>query len=165
MKIAAPLQITVTPSRRLLFIERAAYLLAAIAVLVAGLSAGLKVVLLAVLGVSWVYARRHSPAQNEVLVLRGDGRLEKVGAGDTADALVLHPHTTVWPFLVVLLYRKNGHLGARVLLGDCFAGDDFRQLRCWLRWRAAAAFSKDTNPETDAAQSPTHVAEFPGNRD
>lgn len=163
MKTASSLKITIKPSRRLLFIEWAAYFLAAVAVLAAGLPTGTVVLLLAVLGMSLVYARRHSPAQSGVLMLHGDGRLEKVGAGDTADELVLHPHTTMLPFLVVLLYRQNGRSGSLVLLDDSCIEGDFRRLRLWLRWRAAKLFVKDANPGKDAAQSPARGAESPDN--
>lgn len=71
------------------------------------------------------------------LILHGDGRLEKVGADGTANELVPHPHTTVLPFLVVLLYRQDGRLTALTLLADSLAAEDFRQLRLWLRWRMA----------------------------
>jgi len=164
MKTAAPLKIIIKPSRRLLFIEWAAHLFASGAVLASGLPRWTVVLLLIVTGMSMTYMHRRWRVQHGVLVLHGDGRLEKVGAGDTADDLVLHPHTTVLPFLVVLLYRQNGRGGSLVLLDDSCIGDDFRQLRLWLRWRAAKLFVKDANPETDAARSPVRGAEPRDNR-
>jgi hypothetical protein len=71
----------------------------------------------------------------------GDGSIEIVGADGTASEAVVHPHTLVLSFLVVLLYRCQGRLRALTLLGDSLAEEDFRQLRLWLRWRPTA-----TNP-------------------
>ena len=75
------------------------------------------------------------------LVLGGDGEIEIVGADGTAKEAVVHPHTVVLSFLVVLLYRSEGRLRSLTLLGDSLADEDFRQLRLWLRWRPAAATS------------------------
>jgi hypothetical protein len=50
----------------------------------------------------------------------------------------VHPHTVVLSFLVVLLYRSQGRLRSMTLLGDSLSGEDFRQLRLWLRWRSTA---------------------------
>jgi hypothetical protein len=73
------------------------------------------------------------------LVLRADGRLEIVGADGTASDVVVHPHSLVLSFLVVLLYRYDGRLRSLTLLADSLAAEDFRQVRLWLRWRWAAA--------------------------
>jgi hypothetical protein len=73
------------------------------------------------------------------LVLRGDGGLEIVGAEGTATAAIVHPHTLVLSFLVVLLYRQEGRMRSITLLADSLAVEDFRQLRLWLRWRSTAA--------------------------
>jgi hypothetical protein len=54
-------------------------------------------------------------------------------------AAAIHPHTLVLSFLVVLLYRQQGHLRSQTLLSDSCGAEDFRQLRLWLRWRAAAS--------------------------
>ncbi|MDP1636163.1 MAG: hypothetical protein Q8L69_15965, partial [Gallionellaceae bacterium] len=58
---------------------------------------------------------------------------------DTACELIVHPHTLVLSFLVVLLYREHGRLCSLTLLPDSSTAEDFRQLRLWLRWRSAAA--------------------------
>jgi hypothetical protein len=73
------------------------------------------------------------------IVLRGDGNIEIVGADATANEAVVHPHTLVLSFLVVLLYRQQGRLRFLTLPGDSLAAEDFRQLRLWLRWQSAAA--------------------------
>jgi hypothetical protein len=71
--------------------------------------------------------------------LSGDGRFETVGAGGTASEAIVHPHTLVLSFLVVLLYREEGRLRSMTLLRDSLTAEDFRQLRLWLRWRSTAS--------------------------
>ena len=107
------------------------------AVLAANPPSWLAAAFLVLIGASLARVRRASPT--ETLILRGDGRIEKVGAGDTACELIVHPHTLVLSFLVVLLYRQQGRLRSLTLLGDSLEAEDFRQLRLWLRWRSTAA--------------------------
>jgi len=137
MKPVASLSVSIKPSRRLLLIQSLAHVVAVGAVLAATLPSWLAVVLLLLIGASLARVRRLP--QDETLLLRGDGRLEKVGAGDTACELIVHPHTLVLPFLVVLLYRQEGRLRSLTLLADSLAVEDFRQLRLWLRWRSTEA--------------------------
>jgi hypothetical protein len=136
MKPLAPIPVVLKPSQRLLAIQSLAHLVATGAVLAANLPAWLAVVCLLLVGAS--LARMRRPLQVSALVLGGDGSIEKVGADGTASKAVVHPHTLVLSFLVVLLYRSEGRLGSLTLLGDSLADDDFRQLRLWLRWRATA---------------------------
>jgi len=136
MKPVAPLSVSIRPSRRLLLIQSLAHLVAAGALLAASLPSWLAVVLLLLIGASLARMRRMSPVAN--LVLGGDGQLQIVGADGTANAAVVHPHTLVLSFLVVLLYRQEGRLRSLTLLADSLAAEDFRQLRLWLRWRSSA---------------------------
>jgi toxin CptA len=133
MKPVASLSFALKPSRRLLLIQSLAHLVAAGAVLAANLPAWLAAVLLLLTGAS--LARMRRPPAVASLALRGDGSIEIVGADGTASEAVVHPHTLVLSFLVVLLYRCQGRLRALTLLGDSLAEEDFRQLRLWLRWR------------------------------
>ncbi|MFA4968694.1 MAG: protein YgfX [Sulfuritalea sp.] len=137
MKPVAPLSVSLRPSRRLLLIQLAAHVVAAAAVLAASLPPWLAAILLVLIGASLARVRAKSPLS--MLVLRGDGRLETVGADGTASEAVVHPHTLVLSFLVVLLYRQQGRLRALTLLADSLAAEDYRQLRLWLRWRSTAA--------------------------
>ncbi len=137
MKPVASVSISIGPSRRLRLIQPVAHVVAGGAVLSAAMPSWLMAILLALIGASLARLRRASPT--ETLLLRGDGRLEKLGAGDTACELTVHPHTLVLSFLVVLLYRQEGHLRALTLMDDSLAAEDFRQLRLWLRWRSTAA--------------------------
>jgi toxin CptA len=137
MKPVAPLSVSIRPSRRLLLIQLAAHVVAAGAALAAALPSWLAAILLILIGASLARLRGMSPVAT--LVLRGDGRLEKVGADGTATEVIVHPHTLVLSFLVVLLYREQGRLRSLTLLADSLAADDFRQLRLWLRWRSTAA--------------------------
>lgn len=136
MKRVAPLSISITPSRRLLLIQSLAHVATAMAVLAATVPPWLAAVLLMMIGASLARLRRAMPISG--LVLNGDGRLEIVGADDTASEVIVHPHTFVLSFLVVLLYRQERRLRSLTLLADSLAAEDFRQLRLWLRWRSTA---------------------------
>ena len=137
MKPVAPLSVSLKPSRRLLVIQSAGHVAAAAAVLASTVPSWLAVVLLLSIGASLARLRRRLPVEN--LVLRGDGQLETVGADGTANETVVHPHTLVLSFVVVLLYRQDGRLRSLTLLDDSLAAEEFRQLRLWLRWRSSAA--------------------------
>ena len=139
MKPVAPLSISLRPSRRLLLVQSAAHLVAAGAVLAATLPAWLAALLLILVGTSLARLRAAPPVA--MLALRSDGGLETVGADGKATEVIVHPHTLVLSFLVVLLYRQEGHLRSLTLLADSLAEEDCRQLRLWLRWRSTAANS------------------------
>ena len=137
MKPVARLSVSLKSSRRLLLVQSLAHGMAAVAVLTASLPPWMAALLLLSVATSLAWQRRNRPIRG--LVLRGDGRLETVGADDTAIEVSLHPHTLVLSFLVVLLYRQEGRLHSLPLMADSFSADDFRQLRLWLRWKAGAA--------------------------
>ncbi len=137
MKPVAPLSLSLKPSQRLLVIQSLAHFVAAGAVLAGNLPAWLAAVLLLLVGASLARMRRPFPVVS--LVLGGDGEIEIVGADGTVSKAAVHPHTLVLAFLVVLLYRSQGRLRSMTLLGDSLSGEDFRQLRLWLRWRSTAA--------------------------
>ena len=137
MKPVAPHSVAIKPSRRLLVIQSVAHMAGVGAVLASALPSWVAVVLLLSIGASLARLRRVLSVEN--LLLHGDGRLETVGPeGQSGEALV-HPHTLVLSFLVVLLYRQDGRLRSMTLLGDSLPAEDFRQLRLWLRWRSTAA--------------------------
>jgi toxin CptA len=139
MKPVASLPVSLKPSQHLLVIQSLAHVAAAGSILASNLPAWLATVLLLLTGASLARIRR--PPAVVSLVLGGDGIFETVGADGTASEAVVHPHTLVLSFLVVLLYRQEGRLRTLTLLGDSLAEEDFRQLRLWLRWRSTA-----TNP-------------------
>jgi toxin CptA len=137
MKPVAPLTIPLRPSRRLLLAQSMVHLVAVGAVLVSTIPSWLMALLLLLVGLSLARQRRLPTVA--AIVLRGDGNIEIVGADGTANEAVVHPHTLVLSFLVVLLYRQQGRLRSLTLPGDSLAAEDFRQLRLWLRWQSAAA--------------------------
>ncbi|NJD34959.1 MAG: hypothetical protein FIA96_09030 [Betaproteobacteria bacterium] len=139
MKPVASLSVSLKPSQRLRAIQSLAHLVAAGAVLAANLPAWLAAGFLLLVGASLARMRRPLPFAS--LVLGGDGTIGIVGADGTASEAVVHPHTLVLSFLVVLLYRSQGPLRSMTLLGDSLSEEDFRQLRLWLRWRSTAATS------------------------
>jgi toxin CptA len=137
MKAGGPLAVALKPSRRLFLFQVVAHALAAGAVLAATVPSWLMALLLLPIAIS--LARMRRKARPAGLILRADGGLEIVGADGTASDAVLHPHSLVLSFLVVLLYRQEGSLHALTLLGDSVTAEDFRQVRLWLRWRSMAA--------------------------
>jgi toxin CptA len=137
MKPVASLAVSLKPSQRLQVIQSLAHVAAAGSVLASNLPAWLAAVLLLLTGASLARVRR--PLAVAALMLGGDGTFETVGADGTASEAVVHPHTLVLAFLVVLVYRQQGRLRSMTLLGDSLAAEDFRQLRLWLRWRSTAA--------------------------
>jgi toxin CptA len=137
MKPVASLIIPLWPSRRLLLVQSMAHLVAAGAVLACTIPSWLAALLLLLVGLSFARQRRLLPVT--AIILRGDGNIEIVGADATAIEAVIHRHTLVLPFLVVLLYRQQGRLRSLTLPGDGLDAEDFRQLRLWLRWQSTAA--------------------------
>ena len=137
MRPVAKRSIYVRPSRFLSRMVWLAHLVAVCIVLNTNVASLLQGALLLLIGASWIkHAGMASAEKNTTaLILHGDGRIEKLGAGDTASDMVLHPHTTVLPFLVILLYRQKNRLQSLVLLKDSLEVEDFRQLRLWLRWQ------------------------------
>jgi hypothetical protein len=113
---------------------------AAGAVLTADLPPWLAMVFLLLVGASLARSRR-VPAV-ESFTLGDDGRLHIAGPQGSGP-VVLHPHTLVLAFMVVLLYRQDGRLRSITVLDDSLAPEDFRQLRLWLRWRSGATGSRD----------------------
>ena len=137
MKPSAPLSITLKSSSRLLAAQLGAHLLAAFALLASNLPGWLAALLLMAIGFSVARLRKLDlPAG---LVLHADGRCEKVGAEQTAIEVEVLLQSVVLSWLVVLLHRHQGRVGAWVLVGDSMSAEDFRQLRVWLRWRVAGA--------------------------
>jgi toxin CptA len=135
MKPVAPVSVLLNPSRRLLVLQSLAHVVAAGAVAASTIPFWLAGLLLILVGFSWARVRRRSALTG--LVLRGDGGIETIGPDAASIAAVIHPHTLVLSFLVVLLYRQNNRLQALTLLGDSLSAEDFRQLRLWLRWRGS----------------------------
>jgi hypothetical protein len=99
-------------------------------------------VLMGLVAVSLLVSLRHQRRQPvTALILGRYGELEietKVGARET---VLIGPHTTVFPGLIVLLLRRGGRPLALPLLPDALDADAHRQLRLWLQWRAKAALS------------------------
>ncbi len=129
------LHISLQRSYRLLLAQWLAHSVAVFAVLRADIPDGFIWLLLVLVAASLWY--QHRPMAVTGLILHGDGRIEKVGADGTASTMTLHRYTTVLPFMTVLLYRQSGRLAALPLLADSLAAEDSRQLRLYLRWRAA----------------------------
>ena len=136
MQPGAPLTIPLKASRRLLAIQLAAHGIAAASVLLSSIPGWMAALTLVLVGYS--LARLRGASFPVRLILRDQGQFETVGAGDTATEALVHPQTVVMAALIVLRYRQEGHVRSLTLAGDSLSPEDARQLRLWLRWRAAA---------------------------
>ena len=123
-------------SRVLVVAVLAAHLVAALGLLLVAPGWALKAAGCAVLVASSAFALRRPDIGT--LTLRVDGRIE-IGRhdGSVAEASV-EPATTVVSWLVVLVYRIGGRIEALVLPPDTLTDDAHRELRLWLRWKAAS---------------------------
>ncbi|MBK7014874.1 MAG: hypothetical protein IPH39_04680 [Sulfuritalea sp.] len=135
MQPGAPLTILLKPSRRLLAIQLAVHGIAAASVLLSSIPGWMAALTLVLVGYS--LARLRGASFPVRLILRDQGQFETVGAGDTATEALVHPQTVVMAALIVLLYRQEGRVRSLTLAGDSLSPEDARQLRLWLRWRAA----------------------------
>lgn len=83
--------------------------------------------------------RRAQPAFGQ-LRLFADGRIQvqMIGADDFLSAQ-LSPSATVYPWLTVFALTVGGSVRYPVVLVDSISPEDFRRLRVWLRWKAAAS--------------------------
>jgi len=72
------------------------------------------------------------------LVLRSDGQLILRLADGSESLASVHPATTVFAGVVVLLARSADRRWALTLPVDTLGADGHRQLRLWLRWRISA---------------------------
>ncbi len=118
---------------------------------------GLAMAAIALIALAWVYQvvmlamvvfslyKTTPPEIGVQLRCDPDGQLLIAANGGWHAADVL-PDTTVLAWLVVLRYRRHGKRFAdtSLILADSVQCDDFRRLRVWLRWQAAAV---DVVPE------------------
>ena len=84
---------------------------------------------------SWWFRRR--PIQ--ALTLRADGRMLIGHPDGTSVEADIHPQSTVFSWLVVVLFRADGRLESLVLPRVAMDAEDHRRLRVWLKWKATAA--------------------------
>lgn len=133
-----PLTLRPRPSAVLAAALALAHVLAAAALVPTGLSLAFKVPLLLVLTLSLAWClRRHVWRHPIVAVtLQADGGLEVARRDGSRAAALVHPHTTVFPWLSVLRLRVDGRWLALALLPDALNAEDYRQLRLWLRWKS-----------------------------
>jgi toxin CptA len=128
-----PLTLSIRPSRRLRFAHGFLHGLAALAILVSGISDGLRIGLIAALGVSYYLGRPEMAPLG--MRLERNGQLA-VKRGEGWQSVELLPSTMVTPWLSVLHWREGGRFRAFAILGDSLPAGDFRRLRIWLKWKA-----------------------------
>jgi len=134
----------VGPSRMLATLLLIGHLSVAALLFYLDLSLVWKAAVLALLMVSIVYEirvalRLGSSAVVALRIARGETLSIRSRDGEWRDGEVLGS-TTVTAFLTVINLRVNGERRMRnvVILPDCMAGEDYRRLRVWLRWRPNA---------------------------
>lgn len=136
-----PVTLALHPSRRLSLLLLAIHGGALGLVVAIPLSPWVKLILL--LGVLWSAwrAANHIQGRQRIvrLTLRGDGLVDYHRFSGQGGESRIHPHTTVMPWLTVVLLRSYGQLEPLeplVLLPDSLAAEEFRKLRLWLRCQA-----------------------------
>jgi hypothetical protein len=113
----------------------AAFGLAASAIPFAAKAAGLLALVLSLVSC----LRRQARPRVVALTLRADGQVEALLPDNETVVLQVDARTTVLPWLVVLLLRGERGMLALALPPDAFTAGEHRQLRLWLRWKAAPA--------------------------
>ncbi len=134
MQHATSFLLPLYPSRQLSAVLGLAHFFAFACVVFANLPLAAKIFLWLLVAVSHVRARRHElPADYRFFL---NGRIEKVGAGDTASAGHCDESTLLGSVMIVHFGEGvAGHF--LIVLKDSFAGaDDYRRLRLWLKWQA-----------------------------
>ena len=81
---------------------------------------------------AWLLSRGNVVA----VTLLADGHLMVERSDGSSAAAIVHPQTTVFSWLVVLLWRVDNRLESLALPRVAMAAESHRQLRLWLRWRA-----------------------------
>jgi len=134
-----PGTIILRPSRHLAILLLLAHGGAVAVVFAIAFPIWLKLMLLAAIAASLGHILRglHGLRRITRLTLRSDGLLEYVRGNDQSGEARIHPHTTVTPWLSVLLLRRDKRIEVLAVLPDALSGEDFRRLRLWLRWHAA----------------------------
>lgn len=137
------LTIEIGASRRLTYVVAAIHLLAVGAVLLADISWSYRVPLILSLAMSMRFYLKTWPRRKVKLRCRADGGLDLRAAEDWGEARLL-PDTLVLPWCGILRYQRSVRRRPEtcVILPDSLDADDFRRLRVWLRFRAAALVAK-----------------------
>ena len=92
-------------------------------------------------------ARLLCPRDVATLTLRADGLIGIEYADGTHAEGAVHPDTTVFPWLVVLLCRVGGRLESLTLPPMAMDIETYRQLRVWLKWKARVEGEKALRPQ------------------
>lgn len=152
-----PLTLSLRPSRRLAFLLTLAHLFAVASLFVTNRPLlplpvpGILVLAFFVFAsFVWTLSGLFGRRRYVRLSLQRDGTLDyALKNGETGSARV-DPQSTLMPWLLILLLRRRegdvpGRLSSLVLLPDTLSGEDFRQLRLWLRWQVV--FSAGKTPQ------------------
>lgn len=133
-----PVTIPLRPSPALAVAAACAHGAALAALLPLELRLELRAALTAAILVSaaWMMRRALHP-KYAALTLAANGSAEIVRLDGDREAVGVHGQTTVLSAGIVLLMRRQGGIEPLTLLPDATGRQAHRQLRLWLRWRAA----------------------------
>ena len=138
------LRLELRPSRQLTILLAALYLTAAASVSVLPVPSLLKLTCLfpiawAAAASIWHHGLLKAPKSIHTLMLLADGGVEALSADGGCLKAEISPHATLFPWLIVLLLKTPSGRSPRavLVLADSMAADELRQLRSWLRLRAA----------------------------
>ena len=135
-----PVTLRLKASSRLVVALAAAHSLAALGLVPTSLPLAIKLPFCLALALSLAFSLHRHALRMPILALtlKADGHLEIERRDGGLIEAQIHPGTTVFPWLVVLLLRLEGRVLALTLPPDALEPEGHRQLRLWLRWRAAA---------------------------
>jgi hypothetical protein len=136
--VQLPVTLVPRPSLALAGALVAAHGVAALGILPTSLPPVLKFACLLALAASLVfYSNRHlGRPPVAAMILKSDGRMELERRDGARIEAAVHPQTTVFAWLVVLLLRTETGTLALTLPLDALGVDGHRKLRLWLRWKA-----------------------------
>jgi len=138
--VQLPVTLRLNPSPILASTLVLAHGLAALGIVLAGMSQDIVLSAVVLLALSLGFNLRRSVFRSPVraLILKADGTLDVECRDGSCSTAQINPQTTVFPWLVALLLRAEGRNMALALLPDALGREGHRQLRLWLRWRANA---------------------------
>ena len=136
-----PVTLHLKPSRRLAAALAVAHAAVAGGLAATALTLAAKILVVAALALSLAFAlRRHVLRPRfAALTLLADGHIEAALADGGTTTLRVLPDTTVLPWLMVLRLRGGDLRVALALPPDAVEAGGHRELRLWLRWKAANA--------------------------
>jgi hypothetical protein len=103
---------------------------------------GFRLMLSALIAISGIASlRRHALRVDDTsiyeLLLKANGTVEALLVNGTRFEAGISRHSTVLPWLIIMLLEREGarHVQSLLILPDVLPPEDLRILRAWLRWK------------------------------